>query len=504
MKKLLFVAAVVVCLTIIFNVYFVNQHGKRNYDMDVRVGVVLDEKINTVDPALVKNLSQAFIVRNLYTPLLDYDEDAQIVSGLAESFVWDKNKLILSFGKRAFTGSGHLVGAEDALISLKRLMILGKNTHGNIAEFVCKSKTLKNINETCDGLYTQSGKLILEVSNSYQKEQLMTLLSSVDYRIIPKTALNLETLKIENFSETSGPYHLDNNDDMVLLANKHNYLNNSTMPKKIILVQQKGRDPIDSFIKNEIDVLPSFIPLTKGDIDKLDSSGVRFEVDKTHDISVAMWVFSEKAQKTFTAEDRLNISRKLYDLLGNNSSAYSKNTIEFFQDFGEGFLKPSQISEIEKMRISSILKFNKNVSVAIRGFLNINADSFFKKNTNFKRIDINTHPLNLSENERPDVFFGMADVAYKSTYSIMSYYIRYGVFGIFNKDANDWLEKYSNTEDLDKRNQLINELHFFGLKNVSCFPISVGPYITVTRNGWHSRMNKYFSITRLWTLNNER
>jgi len=476
--------------------------------MNARVGVVFDEPFESVDPASIKNLSQAFVVRNLYAPILDYDENAQIVSGIAENFRWIDNKLIISFGRKSITKSGYVVGAEDALISIKRLIILGKNTHGSIAEFVCDKKPLKSIYSDCEGLSVIDNQLVIEVKKESQKEQLMTLLSSVDYRIIPKIALDLNSLKIVNFTETSGPFRFESTqgNSTILRSNDFNYLFTVQMPKYIELIQIKGKNVIDIFINNEIDIIPSFIPLTKSDIERLNNSKISFNVDKTHNISVAMWVFSKKAQIDFTPEMRFKISNDLFNLLGDNANAYSEHTVQFFQDFGEGFLNTNQVDQIIKTRSSKFdkVKLTRRPKIAVRGFLNKNADSFFSAYNEYERVNIDTHPLNLSENERPDVFFGMADVAYKSTYSIMSYYIKYGVFGIFDIEADSWLEKYSELDDQSLKNEMINDLHFRALKNSACFPISVGPYLTITRNGWQSRMNKYFSITRLWTLWHEK
>ena len=118
------------------------------------------------------------------------------------------------------SGSKNKITPNDVEFSLKRLMVLNTSTQSNISDFICDSKKIKNINESCSGMKTTDNEIIFELENEKMIPQFLNALATLDTKIVPREAVN-DKLEIIDFSVTTGLYSVESfNSDLILKINK--------------------------------------------------------------------------------------------------------------------------------------------------------------------------------------------------------------------------------------------------------------------------------------------
>lgn len=147
-------------------------------------------------------------------------KDAEIIGGVAEEFNWVGNDLHLKIRHDLKTASGIPITSEDVVLSLKRLIILSGNTHGNFKDLVCPGAELKSLTENCAGISSKSNVVILKAGT--KKSFLLPMLTAIDFAIIPKGSIDPKTLAIVNYKETSGPYFVEQDSEQGRLVLKAN------------------------------------------------------------------------------------------------------------------------------------------------------------------------------------------------------------------------------------------------------------------------------------------
>lgn len=474
---------------------------------ELRVGLKMSHPISELDTLQVRTLDQATLLRNLYSPIVDYNKSGQIVSALADDFYWNANKLVFNFGTKSKTIFGNYIGAEDAAISLKRLVIDGKNTHGDIAKILCPDGKINNLNDECDGIRVIGNQLELTPSSSKYNTALIELLASIDFRVIPKSAVDPSTLKIINFKDTSGPYYLDDYDKngLTLKANPNNYLYHPQIPKLVKVIYMNFEDLDQSFLDGKIDLIPTVAPISKSQYEKIVKSGVEFEEFQTYKIKIEALKFTKRGLLSLTPEERFYIGNKFSDLIVKNLSPLNaEKTTQYFQEFAEGYLSNKQLQIIEELRRNFSNDLNsKKYHVMIRKASYEKFKYFFDKNSEFSPV-FSEKIKNQNDYENlSDFTFLYMDVSFNATISLLSYSMKTGTWGLSEKDRNDWLEKYLDVDNEEERLRLLNELHFNALKNCSIYPISASPYVAIARKPWKPDFNKYFAATNLWQIYRE-
>lgn len=140
------------------------QHGATQ----MKMATVFKKSSPQLDPAAINSIEEYELVQNLYRPLVEYDLSHNLVPGLAKNFYWEGESLIFEFDpSRVVTFDGDSVTAEDAARSLKRAIFYGKTGHGDLRTFLCPNQKLKSIDDSCPGINTEQGKLILTPVKSH-------------------------------------------------------------------------------------------------------------------------------------------------------------------------------------------------------------------------------------------------------------------------------------------------------------------------------------------------
>lgn len=469
----------------------------------VRIAFTLNQTaVPKIDPAEVQSANQGILVDNLFSRLVEYDNSGQIQAGVASKFYWEGNSLVFEFGTKARTLSGHNIDADDAATSLRRLLKLDSNTHINLKLFLCDINSIEEVFRDCDAIKVKNNKLLLTPNNPKFKPFLLKALTSIDFGIIPVQQIDKKTLAILDLKETSGAYYLDYQDDQkwILKTNIH-YNIKKTTPKEIVLVNLAGNDIWDHFVENKIDVVTT-LNTVDTDILKRIKTIPNLSISETMDIRLFFIKFSPKAIRDFTSEQRLylgerfrNVMKEKYKLPISN-----KPTNQFFLDLGYGHLSTEQ-----EQKISS-LRQNSKPGVFSRKPKFYLYKSLEKKFAPFKEIQeidpqlTDLRPYMQKAEDRLDVYTGNTDTAYEESLAVLGYNFTQGTFGLNEAQATEWIEKYIDTDDEQKRFLMIQDLHYETLVNGITVPLFKAPYTAVARNHFKVNLSKIFASTQFWSI----
>lgn len=472
----------------------------------LKVGMDFNKSIEQVDTKRINTLTEATLLRNLYSPLFEYDENGNLVTGLVKNYYWDNGSLILEIMDRSLNSDGSSIDANDVLLSLKRLIIDGENLHGDLKEIICPNFSLKSVNDECPGMQVNEGKLIFTPINSSVGQHLIQLLASVDYRIIPRRAIDWTESKnkIVNYQLTSGPYYIESYDNvghLKLKANIYHYMYSKDMPQVIECLPALGRSAAELFIKNEIDLIPTTTTISVDDLNLINDSKMPYEIYKTHKIRIKLLFFSKSAMKNFTVSERFAAANVLESEYRKIILPFEEDTVQFFQDFGEGYLSADQIESIIVLRKNTILLNKKSIfQLGIYKSSLPKWEHFFTNNLNFTHKIISRHPVETEIELRPDIYSGINDVAFNASLPLISYNLKQGHFGNYGPDSNQKIIEYMKLENKQDRILFLNHLHFETLKKCAIYPLSASPYIAVLNNKWKLKLNPYFAATELWQI----
>ena len=103
----------------------------------IRYPIGVRTKIPELDTSAIRFHQHYVLLMQLLSPLVTVDQTGNIVAGLAEKFYWKNGSLHLVLRDNVKSATGKTFGPEDVVLTFKRLMILSRNTHGDLADFLC-------------------------------------------------------------------------------------------------------------------------------------------------------------------------------------------------------------------------------------------------------------------------------------------------------------------------------------------------------------------------------
>jgi hypothetical protein len=502
-KTITIFASLAIAIALTFNL---KDSALTENNNSISIGFIYLRKVADLDPVQVKTLTDATILRNLYSSLFDYDLNGNIVTSLAESFSWENGTLKIKLKKQNIGSDGNPITAYDAEISLRRLMLDGENLHGDLKNIICPGHTLKKILDPCPGIKSDDDFLYITPSSEILAKQLIQLLASVDYRIIPARSIDMTSNfpKIINYKITSGAYSLHEQIDeesFILKANENHFLFSEDMPLFVKAISVLNKPVDELFTNGIIDLVPTTVVLTKEVYNSILEKNQNLNIQTTFNLMIRTLIFTKNAIKDFTAGHRFKIAKLIEQRLLEIRYPKEKETFEFFQSFGEGYLNNLQKEEIKSARDKTYdLELPKRASFSINPSKKNLWLDFLEKNKEIEARWIKTNAYEYKHEDRPDVFTTFTDVAFNSSAAILAYSLKQGYFGIYDKEADDWFKKFLSTESREEQIKQVNELHFNALKNCYIYPIGSSPYIAIANKKWKVTLNPYFAATPFWLI----
>ena len=490
MKKIIFS---IIFLTIGI-ITFLQKREKQM--LEIKIAYTYPESVMSLDPANIISLPQANLVENLYTRLLDYDENGQLQCTLCESFEINNNELIFQIKKGVKTISGYELSAKDVHQSISRLFDLNSNTHGNLTSFISKKEDL-----------TFEGNIFkIKLIKAHFSHFVLPLLASMDFSIIPSISINSEN-KIIDFKNTFGPYYVyeDNpNGNLILYANVNHPYFSIDMPSKISLIYTEPKDVIDGFLKNKYDVIDiTNYPRTIVYEELFQQKIKKFNSVSTIPINLFFLNITPATSKKFSQEQifyALNVIKDKY--LSFRTYGYGfKEQVEFIPPNGNGHLDNSKRFELEKVRN---IKLKPSFSEPIvLGVLKPSFDKVvkaFEDHPEIKIVNWIEDPSFLPIDKRPDVTIQTTDSSFNEDVSLLSYNFSMENFGVSKAEGDIWIKNYINIENKENRIKALQSLFFNLLSKPVIYPIGASPYWAIAREDLELNFPKLFPGSHWWKI----
>ena len=485
------------------------KSNEKVFGGSVKVASFYNKSSKFIDPIRFESATDYNLARNLYSQLVEYDENGSIIPGAPESFHWEGQNLIFTFGNKTRTNKGNLITANDAAKSLKRTLFLEKYNHGSLKSILCKNGGNNSKFEgVCDGIHVDGNKLILTVKENIPAEHVIEVLSSIDFSIIPNLPDQIDKLKDSKLdhSETSGPYFVsqdDENGNFTFKASEQHYNYSKDIPQVVQFVSTKlSTDHGAMLLSGEVDFTTTTCYISIQSLAQIMNDRSTFSVHETVPIRVHMVVFTPVAVKKFSYEHRAfaaSLFKEFY--LSRIKEPERKESHEFFQTLSDGSLSAEQKLVIEKLRSNPDRpKFDQPIQYGIPESRYEDAKNFFAPYPEVEVVKRTTTAMNYPVEERSDMYFVTNDSAWTESITLVNYNFNNGIFNIPNFDYHKWIDNYMGIKERSERVKMLSDLHFKLLQTGGIFPLFVSPYYAVARKPWEIKMSTLFAGTPLWQI----
>jgi hypothetical protein len=468
------------------------------------------------DPSKIHFAHEYIFLENTFSPLVEYSTDGQLVSGVAEKFYWKGTDAYFEIRSDLKTIDGKKIDAYDVELSLKRLLILGGNTHGDLKSLICPNNKITKLTDTCSNMEVKDNGKTLVIKFSEIKPFLFPMLAAIDFAIIPKDSIDLKTLKIIDYRNTSGPYYVKKDDpegNIILSANPFHYHYSKNMPHEVYLIpsgKTNRKESLDLFLNNKVDHITTTDKVYPVDLIHFASQHKGINIHSTYPIHLYMVVFTNRGLKRFSDEERIKIGKAIKNLflsLHSNEPEY-KPVNEIFPVFGEGSLNKEQVNDV----INKYNKVNeqKVLEKEILGWDPYNAviDKYETIKQIFPKLKLikiqgkipGLVNYKLEKIEEPDFSIRRCDVGFQEDIGLLSYYFSIDFFYLRGEEGKKWLKKYMSIPSKEERLNMLRELHYKTLITGSVIPIAMTPYAAIVRKPWKINFSKYHANNPIWRI----
>ncbi|MGE3682433.1 MAG: hypothetical protein AB7G93_11970 [Bdellovibrionales bacterium] len=482
---------------------------RRVHDKTVRTAFPRRESPLNYDPANIQLAYEYIFLETIYSSLVEYDSEGNIKPGVAERFWWDEGRLNFQIKSGLETADGYEISAEDVIFSLKRVMILGGNTHGNLVDLLCGDIPLRHVDDRCIGLFAKGS--IVTLAPRKTTPFLLSMLTGIDFAVIPRRAVDPKTLKIVEMKNTSGPMYLANVADgkIELLANPKHFNHDPKQPDRIVLISSVGKDSKESralelFAEDKIDLITT-IDTTSAEsvLDFHLNNKSKTNFHSSLDIRMFLVRFSTSGIRSFSHEERFQIGPALVDSLRRAFSARKlvKTTDQILPHYGEGGLDQAIVDRIKAKYVEPRFDRAKKVRVYLMRLPDI---EIFKAAVtevlpNAKFFDTSEEILPNWGDDDTDIMISGPDLGFIEDISLYSYAVKSGI--LRTKEGPDkWLASYMGTLEKEERIRKIRDLHQYNLESGFAFPCFASPYVALSRNPWKITLPKLFANHPLWQI----
>lgn len=484
------------------------NRNKNNHMRKLRIAWYSSNKLETHDTANIQFAASANVLRNIYSPLMIYNSSSEIEFVLIQDFSWiSETEIKFQFKENLKSSNGDLITAEDAYLTLKRLIIKQTNTHGNLQNFLCPSDDLKSVSDVCSGLRYEGNALFLKADNKDMAKFLLPLVTNMDFGVIPKNAIDwaTEDLIIKDYSNTSGPYFVEStneHNEHSLAANRNSPLYHEEMPQLVVLIPVMDTSSPEKIRNNEIDMIST---VDKADIDIINNFELdkNFTIHKTSELKVTALYFTSAGLSKTKASERLLIGKIIKSGIIKEwpEKTVLKVADQFFPTFGEASLSKSQFHSLaKKVESAENIKTSQKLKISVEAHKLEMFKMLFAKHENLEFIKFSGMPNSKKPEEMEDAFILPGDTGFYENISLISYYMSTGTFGYNKADANKWIQDYIKIDDKVTRLDKLRELHFDVLSKGLIIPISITPYIAVAKKEWKIEFYKHFAGTPIWMM----
>ncbi len=386
-------------------------------------------------------------LENIFSPLVEFDATGVIQPGVAERVEEQGDQVRFYIRKSLRTQSGIPITADDIVFSLKRLLVLSGNTHGNFRDLICPGTRLVSVDDLCPGISMDNDVVTLTAPN--RRSFLLPMLAAIDFAIIPRASVDPKTLKIINMKEATGPYFVASDDgkgNIKLAENPHHYHYSPGIAQEVVLVPmtapEKG-ESLQALLDGKVDHLMTVDTSRADEIFLFAKKHPEYSVHATHKIRTMVLVFTEKGQKKFTAEERRLVGAKTREAFHSvyDGTPGMEARDEFIPGLGDGSLDPSQRVALEQLSRKIAKSLNSKIRIGLIRRSGIESWSEPLKMVLptaefYKETDAPDLKKSADDNEIPDAFICGTDTGFMEDISLISYSLNAGLLGLTKKGSS--------------------------------------------------------------------
>lgn len=515
MNRKLYSAIILVALLIGVLVLGVKSRTGSSTEV-LRVAFPYAKPSSAYEPARIHLAPEYIFLENIYSPLVEISpRKGEIDPGVAESYYWKGTELHLKIRENLRTISGELITARDAEFSLKRLLSLPGNTHGDFRELICGSKEFHSVDDDCEGIRVEGSELVLKTTKA-GTTFLLPMLAAIDFAIIPKSSVNLETLAIKDFKNTTGPYYVSRDSDdgrIEFRANPNHYHYSAKMPQVVELVPSDLKNPhssFDDFKSNRVDFITTVDMARADDLIAFSRTQSDATLFTTMNIRSFVLSFSDRGLRELTSKERFAIGKKVREIYwrtfaGKNGYEISN---QFFPSVGDGALDEETIRSIDRnFEAANEIPTRKLRIAFVRigdttGFMGAMREALpqadmveQEKNTDFMKFS--------STEEIPHITICGPDTGFLEDIGLISYTLNAGYFGMEKENRQKWLRAYMDVSEKSKRLDLLREAHEKALRAPVIVPLLVAPYAALARKPWKPELSQFIANNQLWLVRHD-
>jgi MarR-like DNA-binding transcriptional regulator SgrR of sgrS sRNA len=471
-------------------------------------------KIESYEPSNIRIAYEYLLLENLYSALVEIDpKTGQLLPAAAESFSWIGDELHLKIRDDLKTLSGRPITAKDVVFSLKRIIILAKNTHGNFQDLVCPGVELKNVHEDCPGIEYKGNTVILKPGG--KKTILLPMLAAIDFAILPETSVDPKTLAITNYRETSGLYYVANDDGnghITLKQNPGHFHASKDIAETVELVPfnaKAGESALALFEKGLVDHIPTTNSGKIEDLISYSSTREDVQVHATMKIKNFVLIFTDKGRKRLSLEQRRWLGEKIRESfleIYSGTPGY-QGSREFFPALSEGGLSDLQRKEMDAVNeaIKPMELPSLDVALLKAGDIDQWAKPILRRvpglNLFLSRTIPDLHTYS-NPSEMPDAVIAGTDTGFMEDINLISYSLNAGYLGLEKSKRAAWIKHYMETSSKEERIESLRDLHFSALRNADIVPLVISPFVALSRKPWRMELSELYANNQLWLIKN--
>lgn len=469
----------------------------------IRIAVPFAERIEDFDTAEITRDYQYMLLQALYSPLLEHDySSSQIVTGLASSFRWEESRFIVSLRPGLRTQSSYEITADDVIFTFMRQLQLSSNTHGDLRRLLCEEE---GQDAACRNI-EKIDKYTVAFNLRQRNADIIRTLTSIDFAIIPKSAVNPLTLRIEDYSETSGPMYYAGRDEqgqIVLKAQRSHWHRLGYDTAILFSDRYEEKDgqmqprSIEAFKRGEIDLIPT------GNIYSLapDHYGLDFEHDLhvTQAIGLSYLHLTERGRQQALGVRQLWAEGIQRHLAAHPERLLLRRTLtrQFFMEKGFGGLdllrqqwlkdRRSELSqgEVPKMRLG----VHEGVYQTYQRLLgDLPFVELVRETLGGPRLEL-------------DARAALIDSSFDEDLNYFEYLFKENFLPLDREAAEQWLARYTASSDERDREVMAQDLHLAMIhSDISVIPLFSRPYVACSRKPWTLNLPKNYVNTPFWLI----
>lgn len=456
----------------------------------LKMGSSYQSSCASLDPAKIRSLKEYELIRHIFAGLVEF-KDQKFVATIPERFYWQDDELIFEFATLHKTRSGNVITAEDAYLSLKRAMYLGRTGHGDLRNFLCPGHVLNSFDGEYPGLSFSANQLRLKPYKKALADFLLPFLSSADFSIIPKRSMDpLSGALLESaFNDSTGAYFVsmdDPNGGWLMKANENYPEYSSLMPQTVQLVPSTYWNIFEKLQTGEVDFAPTYMSMSWNEkASEVFHDTTRFNVSKSAPLVIWMVCFTPKAIATTSLAHRMKAASLLATVIRESLlMPGGHSTSVFFQEGADGSLNQAQQNTIAQIRNETNANANERplqYAVPTERFEHFREK--FKGCPEIEVVSTRIGPYLLPVEERGDMYSVATDTSPTESISLLGHGLA-SSFYLPGMERDEWLADYTHTEDKEARLEKLRTLHFEMLKLGVIYPISANPYLTYAKKPW--------------------